>query len=183
MTGFVDDVNSQKRESEWYNVQEGDNRFRILVEPQRLVQEYDQKTKKYKTAYEGSGYKGTPKYLTWILVGDELKLFKIPFTVAEMLRDLMTDQDYAFSDFPMPYDVNLKVKNAGTKEVAYTLIGSPKITLVSEEVLEQLEEKTSVGDVIEAMKDKQRKEDNPDASVSSTKVEYPDGPNPDDIPF
>jgi len=55
----------------------------------------------------------------------------------------------------MPYDITVTAKNAGTKEVEYSIIPSPKLTPVEPQFFEKLGKEKSPEDIVIAMKKKQ----------------------------
>ena len=196
MTPFEDTFNQQTAEhgigggsSEFWKPIEGANKLRILSTPELVVSRY-----KFGVCYEGAEYckkenlgpkeNLSYKWLTWIIdrADGKQKLYSMPFSVTKEVTALKTSEEYAFEDFPMPYDITLNVKGAGTKEVDYSAMPSRKETALSAEELADYDKQTPVSDVIEAMKEKARKQhggDVPENSPSS----YPTEPNPEDIPF
>ncbi len=145
------------RESNWFKFLEGDNQFRILIEPEVLYEKY-----KVGICYTDCGYTGTPKYLTWILdkADNKVKLFKLPFTIFQQIAGYQEDADYAFTEFPMPYDLKITATGAGTKEVGYVMLPKPVKELTDEEkgiVAEKMaEEQTKTpAEIIARMKEKQ----------------------------
>ena len=154
--------------SQFWKPEEGDNKFRILAEPEINVSVFDPKTKRSQTCYEEAEFctdayiaendmRKSVKFLTWIAVDGELRLYNMPYSVTKQLIAFKRDDEYAFESFPAPYDVNLKVANAGTKEVEYTLVPARQNTEVDESLITQLEEKEkSVGEIVELMKSKAR---------------------------
>lgn len=189
----------------WFKAAEGDNRFRVLAEPEMIFEKY-----KVGICYTDCGYQGTAKFLTFILdrKDNQIKLAKLPYTVGTAIAGYETDEEYQFQGYPMPYDLNLKAKGAGTKEVEYTLIAGRALTPVASNILEDLKKKGSLLDIIRKMKDNKKEEHMADgtwqknqdlkkesaASVASTRVagggkvdpgyDYPEEDlNPADIPF
>lgn len=142
----------QQGSSDWFKFQEGVNNIRVLVEPEFLAELF-----KVGICYTGCGYKGTPKYLTWVLdkADGKVKLFKMPMTIFDQLADLQLSARFMFDRFPMPYDLEVKVKNAGTKEVTYTIIPGAEYP-VTTDVLTTLAEQNSPAEIIQSMKDKQK---------------------------
>ena len=114
----------------WFKFAEGDNEFRILVEPEVLYEAY-----KVGICYTDCGYTGTPKYLTYLLDREDnkIKLFKLPFTVFNTISELEEDDDYKFSGFPMPYDIKVKACGAGEKTVVYTVLPKKEKALTEAE--------------------------------------------------
>jgi hypothetical protein len=167
--------NAEKSSGDYFNIQEGDNRVQLLSHVAPLAQVWDNTEKKYRVAEEGDKNISV-KGVCWVLQDGVIKSAKLPYTVVKAIRELQNDPDYAFESFPMPRLVNIKAKNAGTKEVEYTVIPSPKENAVPKDILDELGKKPSPEEIVEKIKGKvsQRK---------SEPVEYPNEINPDDIPF
>jgi hypothetical protein len=160
-----DKEENAKAKSEWYKFQDGDNRVRILETPVKFAESYDPKLG-YLQLWHECGIKGSIKYLTraWLYKKDkdgnevgELVLTKLSFKLMDAIVGLMEDQDYAFESFPMPYNINVKTTGAGTTDVNYNIVPSPKLTDVPAEALEALKDQTPLADIIEKMKEKSKK--------------------------
>ncbi len=123
----------------------------------------------------------------WAIIREtgELKLVQFPKTILHQIYSLKNSEDYAFKDYPMPYDINISATGAGTTEVKYNTIPSNKITEVTPEELKQLNKKKAVSDVIGAIVDKQNgKKTDKEVDNYGGAVEYPtDDIKPSDIPF
>lgn len=125
------------------------------------------------------------------LIEEEIKLAKLPHTVAKSLKAYQENPEYTFSEAPMPYDVTLNAKGAGTTTVEYTLTAARQNTELSSEILAKVEKLTEPEVIIEKMKDKKKKElgvpvgdSSVDGGAESRSVEYPEEDiNPNDIPF
>lgn len=174
---WVDDqekVNEENRSKEYFNMVEGDNRMQLLSHCAPLAQVWT--GNRYEIAKEGDKT-ASIKGLCWVLQDGLIKSAKLPYTVVKQIRALQTDQDWAFESFPMPRLINIKAKGAGTKEVEYTVVPSPKETKISEEVLKELAARPSPEMVVEKIKNK---------ASGITKREYPQPTseiNPEDVPF
>jgi hypothetical protein len=81
-----------------------------------------------------------------------IKSATLPYTIIKSIRQLMADEDYAFSEWPMPRMINIRAIGAGTKEVEYSVIPSPKEAPVAPEVLEQLATKPTPEEMVEKMR-------------------------------
>jgi len=53
---------------------------------------------------------------------------------------------------PMPYDVNIKVENAGTLNVEYNVQASPNKTELTGEEIKAAQEKGSIADYVKGLK-------------------------------
>jgi len=138
-----------------FKFQEGDNVIRILSKPEIFFE-------KFKTGicYTNCGYQGTARFMTWILdrKDNQIKLATLPYMIGTVIAKYETDEDYSFEDFPMPYDIKINAKNAGTKEVEYTPTPRPKREEISQEVITQLQEKKPVPEIISILKEKKKEE-------------------------
>ena len=146
--------------SDYFNLEEGDNTFRILAMPEQVFERYLPSAKKYEICYTDCGYQGTPKFRVWVLDRKDnlIKIAKLPYTIGTLIAKYQTDEDYAFEDFPMPYDIKVNAKNAGTKEVEYTVTPRPQRTDVEASIMEEFAEKTPMAEIVAKMKDKQKEQ-------------------------
>lgn len=148
---------------EYFKVQDGDNKIRILSAC---------------IAHQGE-FKGNPtfKFVCWIIDrrDSKVKLYFMPPTIMRAIGDLQMDDDYAFEEVPMPYDLNIRTKNAGTKEVEYTVIPSPKPTLITEAELTELNSKPEIEEVVQKLKEGQKAAQEPNSSVSEDSDRQGDG--------
>jgi hypothetical protein len=98
---------------EYFKVQEGANKLKVLSA----------------CLPHQSEFKGTPtfKFVCWIIDrrDGKVKLYFMPTTIMNAIGSLQLSDDYAFDEVPMPYDITIMAKNAGTKEVDYTVLPSP----------------------------------------------------------
>lgn len=164
-------VNQEKSSEGYFDIVEGDNRIQLLSYLQPLPQVWDNTEKKYRPAEEGDKNVSI-KGVGWVLQDGKIKQAKLPYTVVKAVRELMEDPDYAFTEFPMPRFINVKAKNAGTKEVEYTVIPSPKEVPVSAEILAELAKKPTPEEIVEKIRGKVKQ-------VEPAQQEI----NPDDVPF
>lgn len=168
---WVDEV-EVKQTGDYFNIADGDNRIQLLTHCAPLPQVWDNALKKYRPAEEGDKNISI-KGVAWVLQDGVIKQAKLPYTVVKAIRELQNDQDYAFTEFPMPRMINIKAKNAGTKEVEYQVVPSPKETAIPKDILTELSAKPSPEDIVEKIKGK----------VSQAKpVDYPE-PDESEIPF
>lgn len=182
MTSNMDWIDSREAEIEkekadgYFKIVEGDNRVQLLTYTAPLAQYFDPGTKKYRIAEDGD--KGVSiKGVCWILHDGKLKQAKLPYTVVKAIRAFQNDEETSFDEFPMPYAINIKAKNAGTKEVEYTVIPSRKESTIPAAILAELKSKPSPEEIIEKMRGKTE-------PSSKSGIEYPtDEINPEDVPF
>lgn len=144
---------------EYFKVQEGANKIRLLSAC---------------IPYPGE-YKGTPtfKFAAWVLDRRDgvIKPYFMPTTVMNHIGSLQLDPDYAFDEVPMPYDININAKNAGTKEVEYSVIPSPKPTPLTPEEQEALDKKMPIGEFVEKLKERQKSSPGANSSVTGASGE------------
>ncbi len=172
---WVDKREAERKEQGaegYFNIVEGDNKIQLLTHVAPHAQVFDPATKKYRPAEEGDTNVSV-KGICWVLHEGKIKQAKLPYTVVKSIRELQNDEDYAFSEFPMPRIINIKAKGAGTKEVEYTVVPSPKETKVSDEILAELEGKPTPEEIVEKIK-----------GVSQRKTaKEEDSIDPESIPF
>ena len=98
---------------DYFKVKNGNNVVRVLTEG----------------VYHEGEYQGKKTFKFVMFVVDRLdgkvKPYFAPYTVYKAIASLEEDPFYAFKGMPMPYDVNIKVENAGTKDVEYNVQASP----------------------------------------------------------
>lgn len=140
----------------WFKMKEGDNKMRVLVDPEVFFEDF-----KRGICYTECGFEGTPKYLTFILdhADGKLKLAKLPMKVMDQIISYMTNEDYAFQKFPSPYDITINAINAGTKEVKYTVIPARNNSAIEPNILEELSKKGAIVEIIEKLKKKNEDKD------------------------
>jgi hypothetical protein len=172
----------EERSKDYFNINEGDNRFVLLSHFAPLAQIFDPSTKRYKIAEEGE--KGASiKGVCWVAQKDGedwyVKSAKMPYTVVKMVRDLRDNEDWDFQ-IPFPHPLNLKATGAGTKEVEYSLQPSPKEVEIPQDVLKVLSEKPTPEEIVEKMKENAKADSEADKKFDG----YPEEEiNPEDIPF
>lgn len=149
-------LNAQSESGDWFKFKEGENVIRILTEPVMFFEKF-----KVGICFHECGYKGTPKFLAWVIDRKEedkkkvLKLIRLPWAIMEDIFVLQKDEDKGFEGFPMPYDLKINAKKAGTKEVRYTVFDK-KQSDVEPELIKEIQGKTSCEAIIEKLKEKQR---------------------------
>lgn len=171
----VEKANSERQEGEYFKFSEGDNRIQLLTHCAQLIQRWN--GSKYEVMIEGDSQEGRSiKGVCYVLQDNEVKLAFLPYSVVKQIRALQQDPDYAFTDFPMPRLINIKAKNAGSKEVEYSVIPSPKETKVAEAIMFKLEKKNTPESIVEAMKAKR------EGKKVEKPIDYPEESS-DGIPF
>lgn len=140
----------EDRSKDYFNIQEGTNKFFLLSHCAPLAQVYE--GGKYRIAEEGDTNVSV-KGLCWVLQDDVIKSAKLPYTIVKQIRALTEDPEWDF-ELPFEHQLTLTAKNAGTKEVEYSLVASPKKTPIPENILEELKKKPTPEELIEKIKAK-----------------------------
>lgn len=174
-----EEKNAEARSKDYFNIEEGSQQFVLLSHCAPLAQVYDPSVKRYRPAEEGDSNVSI-KGVCWVLQDGVIKQAKLPYTVVKAIRGIQQDPEWEFK-LPFPHTLTLTAKNAGTKEVEYTLTPSPKTVEVSAEVMEEYRKKLTPEEMVDKIRNK---------GTESTQVEthapvpYPEEEiNPDDIPF
>jgi hypothetical protein len=133
-------------------------------------------------------FKGTPtfKWLCQILdyTDGQVKPYFMPDVVYKAIMDLQLDPDYSFDEVPMPYSINIQTKNAGKKEVVYTVIPSPKRIPLTAEELRAIEAAPSVEELQAKIKGSDGKPPVvTDEQKEKEHAEIEAEINPEEIPF
>lgn len=166
MDEFKKDLESNKRgndeRADRFKLKNGDNKIVILTNPIGFSTVFG-----LGIAYEGCGYAqyAGRKYKCYVLdtTDNKVKIADFSYTTAQKLSALSEGTRTAFEGFPMPYVVNLKTDNAGTKEVTTDVLAMEDYS-VDSAVLEQLEAYSPIQEVIDNLKKWQKKqnEENPE---------------------
>ena len=148
---FQDTYNKAKKE---YNLGEGTSKF--------VPEEGENKFRLVSVCLPHAGeYKGqaTFKWLCHVLdrKDGQVKPYFMPKTVYKGIESLQMNEDYKFEEIPMPYDITLNAKGAGTKEVVYTVMPSKEKKLTEDE-LKMIEETPSIEEVKKKIDEKKAEE-------------------------
>lgn len=154
--------------SDWFKFSEGDNKMRVLAEPALLAEKFKLgvvygKDRGYPYNDEDEGVPNTSvRWLTWIIdrKDNKVKLMKVPHTVFKQISAYQKQEDYAFSEHPMPYDINVAAVKAGQKEVEYAVMAARNNTGLTDAEFETYKKvaKITPKEIVEKMKDKAIKE-------------------------
>jgi len=156
---------------DYLKLREGDNRMRLMS-----------KCLPHQSVYKGNK---TFKWLCYVIDRRDgtVKPFFMPHRVYKQIEALQTNEEYAFVEVPMPYDITIAAKKAGTKDVEYTVMPARKETPLTNEELNSLDSQKSLEELQSALKEK--------ASADAEQGLPPDYQNPEqppeltdeDIPF
>lgn len=165
-----------------FKLREGQNRFRLVTEC---------------LAHQGE-FQGKKnfKWLCQVLdrADGRIKVFFMPHTIYKQIAALQQSEDYAFFDVPMPYDLTITAKGAGTIEVEYTLMPARRETPLTEEELDLLHAAKPVRDIKKALDEKNAQQkaekaqpvsDQPHTPRAASGLPHDDAPplTDEDIPF
>lgn len=130
---------------DYLKLKEGDNRLRLMSECIPHAGEYQGK-KNF-------------KWLCYVLDrrDGKVKPMFMPHTIYKQIVALQQNPDYEFVDVPMPYDLTVNAKGAGTKDVVYTLMPARKNTELTGAEMKLLDEQKPLKDLQKALKEKQGK--------------------------
>lgn len=186
----MNDKAEANKTSDFYKLKEGSNRMRILTDFTRV-----------ESINQGKVYKGilTPsnrpqegdsvalKGWAWAIIREsgELGIVQFGKTILGLLSAYKINPEYTFDGFPMPYDVDIQAKGAGTKEVEYAVVPARQNSEVTPEEMEMLNKKTPIREIVQKITDKQ------DGKVSPAKATMADvhsaanegAPDSEDIKF
>lgn len=119
-----------------------------------------------------STYMGNPtfKFVCHILdrTDGKVKLYFMPVTVFKAIEALQTDPDYMFETVPMPYDITINAKNAGTKEVEYTVTPARTNTELTEEELYFIDNVKPINEIVEKLMSKELPTIQADEEITSS---------------
>ncbi|HBC58491.1 MAG TPA: hypothetical protein DCZ03_15135 [Gammaproteobacteria bacterium] len=177
---WVDDQEAKKEEErskEYFNVVEGKQEFILLSHCAPLAQVWVPSEKKYRVAEDGDSNVSI-KGLCWVLQDGIIKSARLPYTIVKDIRSYQQNDDWEFV-LPFPHTFTLTAKNAGSKEVEYSLNASPKKVEIPKEILEELATKSTPEEIVEKIKEKTNENNKP---VNNPTAEE-EGINPEDIPF
>lgn len=156
-----------KYDSEFMTLKVGKNPIRILSD---FV--------KVETIYKGEykpGIKGSSKYMghmtpgrvldtdekvtiqgwAWVLdrSTNEVKIGQFGKNILGQIVSLRNDPEYAFTSFPMPYDIN--INNTGEGANRYSIVASRTNKELTVEEMAQLNKKKSIADIVKTIIEKQ----------------------------
>lgn len=111
---------------DYLKFKEGPNKFRLLS-----------MCLPHPGEYQG---RKTFKWLCYVIdrLDGKVKPLFMPHVIYKQIEALQMDDEYAFAEVPMPYDLTINAKNAGTKEVEYTVVPARKNSPVTPKELADL---------------------------------------------
>ena len=182
MANFRDEINEEAKKygggvsSDFYSFERGVNKIRILVQPKVIATHFfgegvpaivcigiNEDCKYHKEGDKRPGIK-LATYIIERKMG-KIKLAELPLSISYAINDLQEDDDFAFSEFPMPYDVKITYDpdNADPK-AKYRLVASPNKSDITDDErgeLAGLMAKMSPEQYVEIRKAKQKAKNAP----------------------
>lgn len=157
------EMQERSNSTDFYKLQEGSNRMRIMTDFERV--ESIQRGSKYAGIVSEKnkpqdGDKTTLRSWAWAIIrnesgDDEFKIVQFGSTILNQIVAFMDSKDYGFQKFPMPYDIDIKAKGAGTKEVEYTVIPARQNTDLTEQELKGATKQKTIASIVSAIIAKQ----------------------------
>jgi len=180
---------------DWMNLEEGENKVRIVSEFTDYGSHYNNQIKKSviclgKKDCEICQHGDVPKvqYLGWVIdrKDQEVKLLRIGHTIFKGIGELANNTEYKFDDLPS-YDITIIRKGEG-KDTRYNTIAARKDTKLTEEEEKKISKLKDPLEIIDNMKGKQaRLTEEEDLEISSeiekTKTSKKKKLSVDDIPL
>jgi hypothetical protein len=129
---------------DYYKFKEGDNRIRLMSN-----------CLPHTSVFQG---KSNFKWLCYVLDrrDNKIKAHFMPHKIYKAIEALQSNPDYTFEEVPMPYDITIHAKGAGTKEVEYSLIPARKETPLTVEERTELFQQKPLEDLQKALYEKQQ---------------------------
>ncbi len=185
----LEQIHKNMNTSDFYKFKEGSNKMRIMSDFVEV------KTLNRESKYVGIVSEENPKQdgdtertqgWAWAIIrgdakkeeGDDYVIVKFGRKILGQLVAFKNNPEYAFDEFPMPYDIDVQTTNAGEMNVIYTVVASRKNTEVSEKEMEKLNKKKSIKDIVDNIISKQnekgygdydkKSEDYPEASENNS---------------
>jgi hypothetical protein len=130
---------------DYLKLREGSNRLRLMSACLPHAGEYQ-------------GRK-TFKWLCYVIdrMDGKVKPFFMPNVIYKQIEALQMNPDYEFTDVPMPFDLTVNAKNAGTKEVEYTVVPARKNTDVTGREMDEFTALKPLADLQRALREKNQK--------------------------
>jgi len=97
----------------------------------------------------------TKKFVMFIIdrKDGKVKPYFAPYAIYKAIAHLEADPFFAFQGMPMPYDVNIKVENAGTLNVEYNVQASPNKAELTPDEVAAAKEKGWIADYVKGLKE------------------------------
>lgn len=162
--------------ADYFKFREGKNRIRILVEGEMIATHFV--GGKGYTCFgikdgcphhgpsapkneDGSVRKPAAKLITYVIDRNDKdpmpKQAEIPYSVLKQINTFAEEKDFAFSEFPMPYDLTVTYSSKAAPNDMYKVVPSATRDPVSEDVVAALEKVPPVSQTVERKKARAQK--------------------------
>lgn len=167
--GVGDKVGGKK--DDYFVFEKGGNTIRILTEWVPIYSHYvngknytcygEDEGCKYHGADAPLNEKGNPqrarvRFVTYVLSrkDNQVYLAFLPYSIVKDIVTLSEDPNWAFTQFPMPYDLNVTYNPDAAPADKYKVVPSPKMEEVESPVLNILLTKKHPSEIVERIKEK-----------------------------
>lgn len=139
--------------SGFHKFENGDNKIRVLAVAHKPIVKHFINNKPFDCTGPGTcehhKEKASVKYPSYIIdrKDNAIKKMDLVFTVYKQIGRLQLDEDYAFDDLPMPYDIKVNYDENASPSEMYKVIPSPERKLVDVETLEALRNLPSLNEL------------------------------------
>ena len=155
---------------EWYNLDEGDNKIRIISTMEVLAKHFDPASKKSFVCFGKD--KGCPwckqenkpqiKFMMYVIDRKDeiIKIASFGYKIISAIEGYKNNKEYAFDVLP-EYDITITKTKTGSeaKDVEYSVIPARSNTSLTEEEEKEIEKvmKNPIAGIVEKMKEKEFK--------------------------
>lgn len=148
-------------ETNWFNLQEGPNKLRIVSEFEDYGSHFDQKLNKTiaclgkdNCEYCKQGEKPRVQFKGWVIDRNDngFKLLTIGYKIYQQIGEYANSEEYGFSDIPT-YDITINKSGTGLA-TKYSVIPDRKDTKLTEEETDSINQLQPISEIIENMKNK-----------------------------
>lgn len=128
----IDQITKEKKKGDYFKIKEGANKIRIVSDMKHMTEYFNNNPEN----------PPTDKWVCYVVHyetdKESIKLARFPHMITRQIDALSKDPDWSWEGSVMPFVITINAKNAGTKEVNYTITPSPKQTELSSEIAEEL---------------------------------------------
>lgn len=151
------DYQTKQESGLYFKFPEGESRVRILTEGVVYAQHFFGEGLKpticygiskgcpfhAENGYKGGDIKTTIRFSSYIIdrKDNKIKICDFSSSIMQKVAKYEKDIDYAFTGYPMPYDLKITYKKSEMPANKYSVIASPNRVPVEPEILSQLQEK------------------------------------------
>lgn len=148
--------------SDWMKLKVGENRIKLLTEPEEYVSHYSKdENKNYTCEGENCAFciEGTldrrTQFIAWIIDREDgkVKLLSFGWTIFKQTGELSQSSEYGFKGEVPPYDLIIKRTGEG-KSTEYFVQAARKETPLTKEEQADFDSQNDIKDIVKKMKDK-----------------------------